>query len=223
MLKTSETLRTGLPQAKHDFDAMSTEDLGAMMRGLHGGALGHGYLLAEHLDLAQYKHLVDVGGGSGGITIAACESCPNLRATVVDLPKTVDIAAEFLAEAGMTERVELEAVDVTKFVPEGDFDVAVLRSMLQILSPEQAKKVVENVSHSLASGGTIVILGIMVDDSRLSPPGAAAFNLVFMNFYDDGRCYTESEQRGWLEAAGFVNIRRETLPDGAQLITARKG
>ncbi len=220
-LQTAETIRTGKPQAKHDFEAMTADALRAFLRGMHGGALVKGNELAGLLNMSRSKHLADVGGGTGGLAIGACQACAQLQATVLDLPGTAAITREYIAEAGMTERVGVSHADVTRSVP-GRFDIAVLRNVIQVLSAEQARRVIRNVGEALESGGTIAILGIMVDDSRLTPPRAAAFNLVFLNVYDDGCCYTESEHREWLDQAGFTDFVKQTLPDGAQIITAQK-
>jgi|TARA_Y100000031_G_scaffold154882_1_gene203938 hypothetical protein len=220
--QTAETVRKGSPQAKHDFDAMSVEALRAFLRGLHGAAMGTGRYLAELLSLSRYRHLADVGGGSGGLAMGACQACEGLRSTVVELPKTATITAEFIADADMAERVTISPADVTEEIP-GRFDIAVLRALIQVLSAEQAQRVISNVGEALESGGTIAILGRMVDDSRTTPVRDVAFNLVFLNVYDDGRCYTESEHRQWLDQAGFTEFKRQTLPDGTQMITAQKG
>ena len=199
--QTAETIRTGSPQAKHDFGTMSAEQLRAFLRGLHGAAFRTGGYLAGLLNLSQYKHLADVGGGSGGLAMGACEACDDLRSTVVELPGTAVITAEFIAEAEMAARVAISSADVTSEIPQGRFDIAVLRALVQVLSAEQAQRAIGNVGEALESGGTIAILGRMVDDSRVSPPTDVAFNLVFLNVYDDGCCYTESEHREWLEQA----------------------
>ncbi len=221
VLHTAETVRTGKPQAKIDFDAMDEEDLRAFLRGLHGGAVAAGRFLAERLTLADCKHLADVGGGSGGLAIGACEASPGLRATVVDLPGTVGIAKDFIGESGVAERVEVSRADVTRERPEGSYDVAVLRNLIQVISAEQARRAIHNVSQALEPGGRIAIVGRMLDDSRLSPPGMVTFNLVFINIYDDGVAYTEQEHRDWLAEAGFVEFDRQALPDGNEMVTAR--
>jgi hypothetical protein len=74
----------------------------------------------------------------------------------------------------------------------------------------------------LSPGGYIYILGAVLDDSRLSPPGTVSFNLVFLNVYDAGEAYTEQEYRRWLEEAGFGHIERVILPDGNSIIAAQK-
>ncbi|MCP4993416.1 MAG: methyltransferase [Gammaproteobacteria bacterium] len=198
VLQTEETIRTGKPQALHDYKTMSDEALRAMLRGLHGGAIAFGRALIKPLDLSRYKHLVDVGGGSGGLAIGICQSCDHLQATIIDLPKTAAISEEFIAEAGMSKRITVNSADVTCKVPQGNFDIAILRSFIQVLSADQAQQAISNIGEAIESGGIIAIIGRMVDDSRLAPPDSVSFNLVFLNIYDEGCCYTQSEHRAWL-------------------------
>jgi hypothetical protein len=67
----------------------------------------------------------------------------------------------------------------------------------------------------LISGGGIL------DDDRLGPTKAVFMNLTFMNLYRDSEAYTEAEHRAWLAEAGFVDVTREQLPDGKELIRGR--
>ena len=72
-------------------------------------------------------------------------------------------------------------------------------------------------------GGAIYILGVgILDNSRISPRAAAITNTIFINIYDEGQAYTEDEYHDWLTAAGFVDFKRDTLPDGLGIITAQK-
>jgi SAM-dependent methyltransferase len=223
MLKTAESIRTGSPQAKHDFTQMSDTELEAFFRGLHAGALATGRSLHTHLDFSRYHNLLDVGGGSGGVALALAAALPQLRATIVDLDRVVPITRRFIAEAGLTDRVQALAGDVTCAPIPGSFDAAVLRSFLQILGEMDAGAALANVGKAVRPGGSIYIVGMgILDDSRVTPPEAAAFNLVFLNVYESGKAYTESEHRAWMGAAGFQDIERGRLPSGLQFICARK-
>ena len=220
---TAETIRSGKPQAKEDFGAMSEDELRPFMRGLHPGALAEGRGLAKVFDLPKFRHLIDVAGGSGGLAIGACEACPGLRGTVVELPNTVPIARDFVEEAGMADRIDVQAHDLIGDPPQGSYDLAVLRNFLQVLSAEQCRAVLKHVGEVLEPGGAIHILGHALDDSRLAPAPSVGLNLFFINAFDDGQAYTEQEHRDWLDEADFAEFRREIMPDGRSAITARKG
>ncbi len=221
-LSTAESIRTGVPQARHDFAAMSEAELGAFFRGLHPGALAAGQQLATALDFSCYRRLLDAAGGSAGLAIAACEACPGLQATVAELPSVTPITQRFVAEAGMTDRVRVIAANLADGSPEGTFDVAVLRHFIQVLSADQARQAIRHVGRALEPGGVIHVVGYVLDDNRQAPPEAAAFNLVFLNIYDDGQAYTEQAYRDWLTEAGFVDVERTYLSAGHSVVTARK-
>jgi ubiquinone/menaquinone biosynthesis C-methylase UbiE len=222
-LKTAESIRTGSPQAKHDFTQMSDAELEAFFRGLHAGALAAGRSLQAHFDFSGYRDLLDVGGGSGGVALALAAAVPQLRATIVDLDRVVPITRRFVAEAGLTDRVQAVVGDVTRAPIPGSFDVAVLRSFIQVLGEKDAGAAIVNVAKAVRPGASIYIVGVgILDDFRVAPPEAAAFNLVFLNVYENGKAYTESEYRAWLGAAGFQDIERGTLPSGVQFFRARR-
>jgi O-methyltransferase domain/Dimerisation domain len=223
-LGVTQSISSGEPHARHDFNAMSDIELGAFFRGLHAGAMATGRQLATAFEFNRFQSLLDVGGGSGGVAIAACENCASLRATVLELPRVAAIAKTVVDAAGLTQRVDVVATDILGASPEGTHDVAVLRYLLQVLSPDQARLALRNVGAALRSGGELFIIGHVLDDARLSPASAVGMNLVFLSFYDDGRSYTEAEHRSWLEGAGFedVSVLFGAGPSGASIVKARK-
>ena len=226
-MQTAESVRSGRPAVQHDFEEMSGDELRALFRGLHAGAVNSGRILAKELELSGGEHLLDVGGGSGGLAIGACQSIHELRATVADLPRVIEIAKEFIAETDFQDRIALAPANLLTGEIEGGFDVAILRNVIQILSADDAARIINNVAKSLASGGQIHIVGWVLEDSRLSPPAAVNFDLVFLNIYDDGAAHTKSAHRSWLEAAGFNDITFRPappggMPPGTMLVSAVK-
>jgi hypothetical protein len=134
------------------------------------------------------------------------------------------IARKIIEEDGLTDRVTVVSANVVNEPLSGCYDVAVLRALLQVLSPEEARAAIRNISAGIRPGGTIYIVGQILDDSRTSPLDAVGFNLGFINTYEKGESYTEQEHRDWLSDAGFSDIERAPclLADGNGLITARK-
>ena len=222
LLHTAETIRTGVPQCKKDFATLSPDAQLPFFRGLHPRTLAAGRDLASRYDFSASHTLADVGGGSGGMALALTDAYPHLRATVIDLSTVTPIAQRFLAEAGATDRIQVVSADVVNAPVLGTYDVAVLRALLQVLSPEDAAQALTHIGAALHPGGRLYIVGSILDDGRLSPLGAVGFNLVALNEFDAGRAYTEGEYRTWLTAAGFVEIARVVIAEGASIMTARK-
>ena len=222
VLKTAESIRTGAAQAKLEFSEMSLDQLETLLRGLHPATMASGRNLVARYDFSSYRSLLDVGGGSGGLAIAVTEACPHIRGTVVDLPTVTPITQRHVEEAGAADRVQVMAADVISGPLAGAYDVAVLRAFIQVLSPDQARRALRNVSQVIEPGGVIYILGSILDNSHLSPPEIVTLNVLFINIFDEGQAYTEQEYRDWLTEAGFEDFEREVLPNGTGIIRARK-
>jgi hypothetical protein len=222
-LKTAESIRTGTPQAEYNYSAMSGDELEGFFRGEHPYAIEYGRELVARYDFSSYRTLLDVGGGSGGLAIAVTEACPHIQATVVDLPAVTPVTQRFIDEAGAGDRVQVIATDVVRDSLTGSYDVAVLSALIQVLSPDEARRALKNVGKVVNPDGAIYITGAgIIDNSRTSPPDLVGFNLVFINVYGEGQAYTEQEHKDWLAEAGFGDFERTILPDERSIITARK-
>jgi predicted O-methyltransferase YrrM len=223
-LHTAESIRTGKPQTKRDFHTSSEEELLEFFQRQIPSSRAGGKEIAEKLDFSKFEKLLDAGGGSGGVAMAICAQYPHLKATVADLPKVARLAERFIAEAGLSGRIGVSATDLRSHPPEGKYDVAVLRALIQTLSKEEAQAVLKFVSQSMLPGGRIFIFGNILENSCLGPPAALAFALIFLNTYDHGRAYTEKEYREMLANAEFVDITigHDVLVDGMGMVCAKK-
>lgn len=94
--------------------------------------------------------------------------------------------------------------------------------MIQVLSPDNARRALKNISRVMSPGGTIYIVGSVVGNSRASPLESVILNLVYINLYDEGQAYMEQEHRDWLAEAGFEGFERTIVPGRHSIITARK-
>ncbi|MBL8133545.1 MAG: methyltransferase [Anaerolineae bacterium] len=222
--QTAESVRSGMGQAQRDFDYRRTppEKLERIFRLLHDGAVEHGRSLIERYDFSTVASILDAGGGSGGLAMALVEALPQVNAAVADLPSVTPITRRFVEQSAAAQRIQIISADILRAPPEGVYDAAVLRAVIQVLSAEDAQLVLNNVGRAVKPGGIIYIIGWVLDDSRLSPPGAVMTNLFLMNAYHGGMSYTEAEHCQWLEEAGFEACRRVMLPDTLSIISAQK-
>ena len=62
-LKTAESIRTGIPQAKLDFSNASEDELESFLRSLRGATESSGRELARVVDLSSVRTFADIGGG----------------------------------------------------------------------------------------------------------------------------------------------------------------
>jgi hypothetical protein len=223
-LKTAESIRTGVPQAKLDFSNSPRAEVEAFLRRINVRAVMSARALLKRYDFTTIKTLADIGSGCAGIALTMTKACSHMQATAIDLPLVAPIAQKVIEEEGMSDRVKVMAADVLSGPLPGLYEVAVLRNLLQVLSLKDASLAVKNIGAAIKPGGMIYIVAQILDDCRTSPLEAVGFNLNFINLFDAGESYTEQEHRSWLSDAGFVDIERANflLPDGEGVMTARK-
>ena len=221
-LKTSESIRAGAAQAKLDFHDMTTGQEESLYRGGHATTLADGRMLPTRYDFSAYRSLLDLGGGSGGLAIGVTEECPQIHATVGELSEVVAITQRFIQDAPTGDRLSVMSADFLSGSMNGSFDAVVMRNIIQVLSQDQARSALKNAIKVVEPGGNLYILGRVLDDSHLSPFNGLHGNLFFLNIYDGGQAYTESQHRDWLAEAGFESVERTVLPNGRSIIVARK-
>jgi hypothetical protein len=224
MLCVAETIRTGVPQRGIDYARMPTDVRESFYRGTFTECLAAGRELAKSQDFSGFWSLVDVGGGSGGLAIAMAEAWPNLSVTIADLPAIAPVAQRYIDEAGFATRINVCPTNVVSDPLGGSYDVAVMRGLFPVLTPEQIRSALANVYPALTPGSPLYVVGWILDDSRTSPLSYATYNLLFVNDYADGLIHTEAEHRAWLEEAGFEYVfRQPSAPTyAADFILARK-
>ena len=224
VLCVAETIRTGVPQRGMDYARMPADVRGSFYRGTFTECLAAGRELAKSQDFSGFRNLVDVGGGSGGLAIAMAEAWPNLSITIADLPAIAPIAQRYIDEAGFATRINVCPTNVVSDPLSGSYDVAVMRGLFPVLTPEQIRSALANVYPALTPGSPLYVVGWILDDSRTSPVSYATYNLLFVNDYADGLIRTEAEHRAWLEEAGFeyVFLQPSAPTYAADFILARK-
>jgi predicted O-methyltransferase YrrM len=173
---------------------------------LHGHSRVMGDRLAAVVDLSRVTRIMDVGGGSGAVSIALCRAFPDLEAVVVDQPPVVAKAAEHIAAAGVGQRITTWPANIFEDALPPGCDVAVLANVLHDFSPDRAREILDRVVAALPRGGRVVILEIVPDDERRSPPLAVAFSVAMIVNTAGGDAHTIPEYRSWLDDAGLGDV-----------------
>jgi 3-hydroxy-5-methyl-1-naphthoate 3-O-methyltransferase len=211
--RLEEALRTDAPPLPQDDDGYHVFPEEFLLDFLHGHSLWMGDALAQAVPLDGVRRLMDVGGGSGAVSIALCRANPSLQAVVIDRDAVLTKTQEHIADAGLSERISTHAANVfSDPLPEG-CDAAVIANMLHDFSPERAAMIPERVARALPSGGRLLVMEIAPDDDRSGPPLAAVFTVTMIVNTEGGVAHTRAELRSMIEAAGFAVEREVTLGD----------
>lgn len=189
----------------------------------HAGSLGPGKTLARLVDLSAAETLLDVGGGTGAMSIRLLEAYPKLISTIIDFPNVAEIGWQFISKAGMIDRI--------RYIPSNALVAewpkaqgAILMSYLFSGIPgAEVPRLIKDAFDCLTPGGSLMVHDFMVEDGRTGPPMAALWQLQHMAFTPEARSVTPGWLRAQMDDAGFVDIQEDDMIPGlTRLIHARK-
>jgi hypothetical protein len=217
--RLAEAIRTGQsPVKRHVFE--TDPELGAnVLAVLHRIGRQSGPELARRLGLGDARTMLDLGGGAGTNAIAFCQTYPQLRAAVLDLPTTLPLAERTVKEAGLEHRIELIAGNFNKDDLGGPYDVILMSDVLHYQNFEANGALVGKTLAHLTSGGRLVIKDRYLDASGTGPAWTTAFAVhIFVNT-EEGVCYRAADAMQWMQAAGFekiVELERDAVVEGVK-------
>jgi len=178
----------------------------AFLKGMHGfGVLSSPKVVAA-FDLSPFHKLVDLGGATGHLAMAACERYPNLRAAVFDLPRVIEIAREEVQRAsGISARIDLIAGEFfADELPEGD--LYALGQILHDWSDQKIRPLLDKIYRRLPEGGGLLVVEKLLAEDKTGPASVLMQSLNML-LCTEGRERTLGEYRQLLEDAGFGSVQ----------------
>ncbi len=195
----------GTDGAIFDHFFRTDEAMRTFLKGMHGFGLLSSPKAVAAFDLSRFRRLVDLGGATGHLAMAACDRYPRLRAAVFDLPRVIEIARAQMQLAPEAARIELIAGDFfSDDLPEADL-FAVSR-ILHDWTDEKIARLLAKVYRRLPSGGGLLIAEKLLAEDK-SGPVPALMQSLNMLVCTEGRERTLREYRALLEAAGFRDVQ----------------
>lgn len=169
-------------------------------------------VLAEKLDLANSKWLLDVGGGTGIYSIGLVKTHPQLNAIVFDRPEVLKCAEEFITTHEVDDRIKLIPGDMFQDEYPKDVDVVLLSNILHDWDIPECMQLIKRCAGVLPKGGKILIHDVLLDDDLSGPLPIALYSASLFSF-TEGRAYSHAEYTSWLQDAGFTIVN--TIPTSA--------
>lgn len=167
--------------------------------------------LASKFDFSKYNTLLDLGGGSGILSITAVKKYPNLKAIVFDFPPVCKITRKVISKykAGTKVKVIEGNILIDDF-PKGA-DIILISGVLDGYDSKICRKIIKKSYDYLPSGGAIILKESIINDDRTSPLFPVLFSIALMIETEGGDARSRGEMTQWLKEAGFKKIRYKPL------------
>jgi predicted O-methyltransferase YrrM len=168
--------------------------------------------LAKCLDLSKYRAVLDVGGGSGVMSIALARRNPRLRACVLDLATVCNIAAGNIRRAGLSRCIQTMPGDIRHRFPAG-YDVIMFCDIGAL-----AKRLLRNAYRSLPPGGLVVAVDRYLSDDGTKPLDRLVAHFVSSSF----GLATRSDMVAAARSCGFQAVKARNVHRDLWCITGTK-
>ena len=210
----TEAVKTGRTVLVRDLAGQDVGWFKSFIAAMHYRALERADRIVSGLDLSGIRRVLDLGGGSGVYAMAFARAGEGMEVVVFDLPAVVPLTEGYVRDAGLGDRIGIVAGDFRKDPLGGDYDLIFVSAIVHANSPDENRALVAKCSEALNPGGRIVIQDFIMSEDRTRPVHGAVFALNMLVGTARGDTYTESEVRGWFDAAGIARVVRYETPFG---------
>jgi acetylserotonin N-methyltransferase len=170
------------------------------LMGMHGFGILSSPKVAAAFDLSRFSRMVDLGGATGHLALAAKDRYPELRVALFDLPEVIEFARSI-------------SPDHLDFVA-GDFfndplppaDLYAIGRILHDWSEDKIRLLLGRIHAALPADGALLIAERLIDEDRRGPVGAHMQSLNML-VCTEGRERTLGEYTALLREAGFAAVR----------------
>ena len=215
-------VRTGKPAYHEAFgrgfwdDLDAHPEIAASFDALMGPA-GHGApdpnVLVDPADWASVRTVVDVGGGTGWLLAEVLRAHPNVRGTLVDLPRAVARSAEVFQAAGVADRATAVAQSFFDPLPSGG-DVYILKGVINDWPDREATAILKRCAEAARPSGRVVVF-------TGAGPGEEASPELLMLVLVGGKARTLDEFGEMARQAGLEVRSVGRQPSGRVIVECR--
>ncbi|MBI5234038.1 MAG: methyltransferase [Deltaproteobacteria bacterium] len=211
--RLKKAVLTNVPQVYEGADIYAVHEgeagrARAFARMMHSHSMAPALAWPDKSDLSSNRLMLDVGGGSGAHSIGAALRWPLLRAVVIDLAVVCEVAEEYIASYGLTDRIGTQALDMWND-PYPPADLHFYSDIYHDFTPEKCRFLTRKSFAGLGPGGRIIIHEMLYDGKKTGPFTVAGYN-VSMLMWTEGQQFSGVELSLMLEQAGFTDI--EVIP-----------
>jgi hypothetical protein len=177
--------------------------------------------IATKFDWSRHKTFVDVGTAQGVVPVTLCHAHTHLEGIGFDLPVVGPVFENFAAANNLSQRVRFIGGSFFEN-PIPNANVVVMGHILHDWDLSQKKMLLRKAYEALPAGGAIIVYDAIIDDDRRENVFGLLMSLNMLIETPGGFDYSGADCIGWMEEAGFSNVRVEHLHGPDSMVTGHK-
>jgi hypothetical protein len=172
--------------------------------------MGAANALAGTFPWSRYETVVDVGCAEGCVPVQLALAHEHLSGGGFDLPPLRPVFDDYVAQAGLTERLHYRPGDFfSDDLPAAD--VLVFGHILHDWDLDEKRALLAKAHAALRPGGAVIVYDAIIDDDRRSNAFGLLMSLNMLIETRGGFDYTAADCQGWMREAGFSETYSEHL------------
>ena len=156
--------------------------------------------VAAAYDFSAFKTIADVGGSTGNMLAAILSRHTAPRGVLFDLPHVVRDAPAFIAQRGLTGRIQIEPGSFFERVPAGA-DAYILSHVIHDWNEDQCLTILGHCRRAIGSAGRLLLVEMVLPPGDTPHPGKM-LDMAMLTI-PGGEERTETEYAALLDKAGF--------------------
>jgi hypothetical protein len=162
------------------------------------------------------RKVLDVAAGHGAFGIASGKAVPGARIVALGWHPVLEVALENARLDGLETRYDTIAGSAFDVEWGTDYDLVVTPNFLHHLDRQGCVRLLGRARRALAAGGAVLVVEMVPNDDRVSPPFPAMFAGVMLASTPKGDAWTARELQEMGRAAGFSDSMVQRLPPSPQ-------
>jgi 2-polyprenyl-3-methyl-5-hydroxy-6-metoxy-1,4-benzoquinol methylase len=218
----AETIRRGRVAAEGNTVSDSNPIWVQFARAMVAMMMPAAQAIADVLDVSSLGpiRVLDIAAGHGVFGITIAQRNPKAEIVAVDWAPVLAVATENAKAMGVGDRHRTLPGDAFKVDYGTGYDVALVTNFVHHFDPETNITLLRKIAGSMKKGGRVVILEMVPNDDRVSPPFAAGFALTMLAGTPAGDAFTLRELQEMLTAAGFGRASAHPVPGPNTIVVA---
>lgn len=191
------------------------EEMGVFQQWMTANSRRQSKAVTGAYDFGQFRSVVDVGGGYGGLLRALVRTCPDLQGVLFDIPAVID------SMPPSDEHVQLQAGDFFEAVP-GGADCYLLKLVLHDWDDDRAERILGNIRAAMRADSRLFAIECVLPDGH-NYHRARFADLNMLVLADGGRERTQQEYAELFGRAGLVLSAVHPTTSPVSLLEGQRG
>lgn len=225
----TDGLRTGEPQNEikrggaQMFEAIYGDEtaLRNFLRAMSAISAGSAHAIAAGFPWERYTSVVDIGCAEGGVPVAIARANPHMRGGGFDLPVVQSVFEDYVAEAGLTDRLQFHPGDFFND-PMPSADVLIMGHILHDWNLDEKRALLAKAYDALPDGGALIVYEAIIDDDRRENAFGLLMSLNMLIESPGGFDYTGRDCQEWMQETGFSNTYVQHLAGPESMVVGFK-